>query len=409
MGRRKRIRKRKVRSLAYQEILWLEIHYGEYVAKCRCRKSFHSHPRGVDLKAKYDHKVRQAIIDRVLKDKLNLTVVQASMERDFLIRLSTGYVYAALEYAIKQFDGKEFRRQVLSEFSGVICIDEIHLGRRVLLLASDPIADNPLACAMVSRNDAEHMRRFLRNLKNRGFSPHTVVSDRSHLYPASIASVWPAAKHQLCVFHVIAEINKLILDEARRVRRELKPKQIKKGRGRPRRRQQAQALRLKKQRAQADLLFRKRHVLVKRQSKMKRQEKQWLEQLTNLSPTLATLRQFADDVYQLFTVRRSKLKAWRIWRRMRRRTKYLALPSLAKALELLNKANMQKLLAYLDRPTGERTKIRTNNHVERCNRVLRYLEKVRYKWRRSRTIIRHVLLQFQNWLETRQKPLTPSG
>jgi transposase-like protein len=94
---------------------------------------------------------------------------------------------------------------------------------------------------------------------------------------------------------------------------------------------------------------------------------------------------------------------------MRRRTKYLALPSLAKALELLNKANMQKLLAYLDRPTGERTKIRTNNHVERCNRVLRYLEKVRYKWRRSRTIIRHVLLQFQNWLETRQKPLTPSG
>ena len=85
MGRRKRIRKRKVRSLAYQEILWLEIHYGEYVAKCRCRKSFHSHPRDVDLKAKYDHKVRQAIIDRVLKDKLNLTVVQASMERDFLI------------------------------------------------------------------------------------------------------------------------------------------------------------------------------------------------------------------------------------------------------------------------------------------------------------------------------------
>ena len=100
----------------------------QYVAKCDCCKTFHSHPSGVGLKAKYDHKVRQAVIDRILQDKLNLSAVQASMQRDFLVSLSTGYVYAALEYAIKQFDGNEFRQQVLDEFSGVICIDEGHLG-----------------------------------------------------------------------------------------------------------------------------------------------------------------------------------------------------------------------------------------------------------------------------------------
>ena len=93
---------------------------------------------------------------------------------------------------------------------------------------------------------------------------------------------------------------------------------------------------------------------------------------------------------------------------MRRSTKYLAVSSLVKALELLNNANMEKVLVYLDRPTEERTMVRTNNHVERCNRVLRYLEKVRYKWRRSRTIVRHVPLQFQNWLETKQAPLNSS-
>ena len=71
-------------------------------------------------------------------------------------------------YAIKQFDGNEFRQQVLDEFSGVICIDEVHLGKRVLLLASDPLADNPLACALVSKNDADHMRRFMQNLKSQG-------------------------------------------------------------------------------------------------------------------------------------------------------------------------------------------------------------------------------------------------
>ncbi|MDA7924787.1 hypothetical protein N9061_02525 [bacterium] len=39
-----------------------------------------------------------------------------------------------------------------------------------------------------------------------------------------------------------------------------------------------------------------------------------------------------------------------IWRRMRRSAKYLRVPSLAKALEVLNKPNMQKLLVYLDKP-----------------------------------------------------------
>lgn len=402
MGRRKRIRTRKVRSLCYQQILWLEIYYGEYVAKCDCCKAFHSHPPDVDLKAKYDHKVRQAVIDRILQDKLNLSAVQASMQRDFLLKLSSGYVYDALEYAIRQFDGREFRQQVLLEFSGVLCIDEIHLGRRVLLLASDPIADNPVAAALVSKNDAAHMVRFMRNLQNHGFSPHTVVSDRSHLYPLAIESIWPEANHQLCIFHVIAELNNLVLDAARQVRRERKPKQIKKGRGRPSRRQQAKAQRLKEQRAQAERLFRNRHVLVRKRSKMTPRQKRLLEELTSLSSVLRTLRSFTDDVHALFAVRRSKDQAWRIWRRMRRSAKYLGIPSLAKALDVLSKANMVKLLAYLDEPLADRTKIRTNNHAERCNRKLRYLEKVRYKWRRSRTIIRHVLLQFQNWLQTKQ-------
>ena len=31
--------------------------------------------------------------------------------------------------------------------------------------------------------------------------------------------------------------------------------------------------------------------------------------------------------------------------------------------------------------------MRTNNHVERVNRKLRYEEKARYKWRKRRTIV----------------------
>ena len=67
--------------------------------------------------------------------------------------------------------------------------------------------------------------------------------------------------------------------------------------------------------------------------------------------------------------------------------------------------NLVKLLSYLDRPACKRSKIRTNNHVEQCNRVLRYLEKVCYKWRRRRTIFRHILLQFSNWMKRKENGL----
>jgi transposase-like protein len=374
------------------------------VAKCGCCKSFHTCPEDIEPKAKYDNKVRQAVLDRILNDKLNTTAVQQAMKRDFLLELSTGFLYQCLDYAVRKYEGAAFRQQVLSQFSGTLCVDEIHLGHRVVLLASDPIADNPIACALVSSNDAPHMLRFLKNLKRHGFSPTTVVTDRSPLYPSTIAKLWPEAKHQLCVFHVMSEINDHVLDAVREVRRAIKPKRIKKGKGRPRKRQRARVKRLKEQREQAERLFRRRHLIVTKQKNIKPEDRPILEELLGLSPTLGTLRRFVDDLHELFAIRRSAKQAWKIWRRMRRNPAYLKNEHLHKALQVLTKENMIKLLAYLDQPTSRRSKVRTNNHVERCNRVIRYLEKVRYKWRRRRTIVRHILLQFQNWIKRKENP-----
>lgn len=385
------------------------MHYGEYAANCRCCKTFSTSPQDIEPKARYDNKVRQAVIDRILVDKLNTTAVAEAMRRDFLLTLSTGFLYDCLDYAIRKFDGAEFRAKVLSDFSGSLCVDEIHLGHRVVLLASDPVSDNPIACALVSKNDAAHMLRFLRNLKNHGFSPETVISDRSPLYPKTIAEVWSDADHQLCVFHVISEVNDHVLDAVREVRRAIKPKRIKKGRGRPSRRQRARAKKLKEQRDQADRLFRRRHLIVTKNSNLTSQDKSTLTELLELSPELGVLRRFVVDLHELFAVRRSQDQAWKIWRRMRRNRSYLANEHLAKSLEVLRKENMVKLLSYLDHPVSVRSKVRTNNHVERCNRVLRYLEKVRYKWRRRRTIVRHILLQFQNWMKRKEIPAPTAG
>ena len=64
---------------------------------------------------------------------------------------------------------------------------------------------------------------------------------------------------------------------------------------------------------------------------------------------------------------------------------------------MLSPEKFDKLIAYVHSPAGQR--VRTNNHVERTNRRLRYLEKVRYKWRRRRTIVRFVVLALDRWRE----------
>jgi len=55
-----------VRTVAYKAIAVLEITYGEYAARCDCCTTFHNCPEGVLPKAKYDNRVRDLVLDRLL-------------------------------------------------------------------------------------------------------------------------------------------------------------------------------------------------------------------------------------------------------------------------------------------------------------------------------------------------------
>ena len=60
-----------------------------------------------------------------------------------------------------------------------------------------------------------------------------------------------------------------------------------------------------------------------------------------------------------------------------------------------------KMIAFLRSPACRR--VRTNNHVERVNRKLRYEEKARYKWRKRRTMMRFVVLLLDRyWRQERR-------
>src|ERR1700722_19183353 len=303
-GRRKRTVTRRVRTVAYKAVAYLEITSGEYAARCDCSTTFRKTHADVLPRAAYDNKVRDLVLDRILKDGMSVERTLQSLRREFLLDLSTGFVYDVLHDHARQLDLAEHRRKVLGLFSGTLCIDELHLGRFTLLLATDPLSDLPVAFALVDKNDQGHMRRFLNNLVTWGLNPKVVVTDGSNLYPAVLAELWPDADHQLCVFHVIKDINKLILDAVRRMRASMS-RRGKAGRKKKRGRRGAKSKAAAARRGltvkeKAHFVFKHRHLIVKRQENLTESEHNDLKQMLEYLPELRTLRRFADRIYWVF-------------------------------------------------------------------------------------------------------------
>lgn len=394
-GCRKRRLQRRVRSLAYRQVVWLHVFYAEYRARCSCRKYFRSCPPEVCPKAEYDNRVRQAVLDRILDDGLNVQRTIACLKRDFLLDLSSGFVYDCLDWGLSQLNEAQQRRAARKEFSGVLCIDELHLGEYTLLLATDPLADRIVGYRLVKVNDQPHLRCFLRTLQYQGFEPRVVVSDGSTLYPTLLQEVWPQARHQLCVFHVLQDVTKKVLDAVRRLRRQKARRGHagrKRRRGRPskaqQRRRQRRGLTAKEK---AAFVYKHRYLIVKRPENYQGQDEDNLERMYDYLPDLRVLRSFCLDVYQLFDAEQVARLARRRRTLLLKKAEYQQVPELEEALGLLAKDKFDKMIAFLEEPLPQR--VRTNNHVERANRQLRFAEKVRYKWRSQRSLDRYLRLR----------------
>ena len=394
-GHRKRRLDRFVRSLDYGRPLWLHLFYAEYTARCDCRKSFRSCPPNLVPKADYDNLVRQAVLNRILDDGLNVERTRSAMKRDFLLELSSGFSYDCLDWGLTRLNQAQQRRLALKHFSGYLCVDELHLGEYTLLLATDPVSDRIIGYRLVKINDQAHLRCFLRALQYWGFEPKVVVTDGSNLYPAVLAEVWPAAKHQLCVFHVLQDITNKVLDGVRRLRRG----QARRGnggrkrrRGRKSQKQQARARRRgPTAKEKAAFVYKHRFLIVKRTENMNRKDWEDLGQLFEYLPELRPLWYFCREIYLLFSTEQVIRLARRRRTLLLKKASYQEVPELVKAMGLLEGEKFDKMVAFLECPAGQR--VRTNNHVERANRKLRYDEKVRYKFRSERSLDRFLRLR----------------
>jgi|TARA_Y100000310_G_C20606798_1_gene775907 hypothetical protein len=386
---------------------WIKAQVGVYKAKCGCGQTFQAPIPGVPYRGQYSYEVRNAVANSLIRDRLPYRLVQQRMADDYQLPLSLGFIHRCFNWAHAQIDTEVHWQFVQTHFSGVLCIDEVHEGEKTILFATDPLNDFTITFELVDQNDQTHMDAFLQRLKDRGLKVAVAITDGSPLYKDSLQSHWADIEHQLCIFHVIKEVNKVILDGVRAVKNRLQ-RQGNKGRkrkpGRPT--TQAQKQRHRRQgmtkKEQATFIWDHQYLIVRKQDELTDEEKVDLALMIAIAPELASFRRFNQQFYALFNKDITPQQARYRRTRMVNNTDYQTNPFLARALKKLDPTRFEKMIVFLAWEKVDRT----NNHVERNNRVFRMLQKTRYKRRKVHTLEKALVLDL--YARMLKHPLFPA-
>jgi hypothetical protein len=277
----------------------------------------------------------------------------------------------------------------LEDFSGYIAADELYDGPFCVLSIVDNRTFKRIAYRVLDHDPTqddvrEFFRVFRAALDQRQRAVRGITTDGSPLYPAVILDVFGAVPHQLCEFHVIAELTKAVLRAVAQVRKTLAGQKPKLPRGRPSQRTRRAAR--KSQRIQQKIadLFEHRHLFVQHQ--LSPAERKTLARITRGLPQLRTLRAIMDEVYRLFDRRCRTDTALAKLARLRRRVARFR--QVGKTLAKLFSPNLEKALTFLD----DRCLPATSNAVERGNRRYRKMQKTIYRTRTQHSIRARIAL-----------------
>src|SRR5437763_1194717 len=103
-GRRKCVHTRRIRDIAYLAIVYIELTVGEYRARCSCCKTFRAQVEGIEARAEYTNRVREAVLDRLLDDSMSMERLRQALQRDFHLDLSDGFLYDCLDWKVRQVE-----------------------------------------------------------------------------------------------------------------------------------------------------------------------------------------------------------------------------------------------------------------------------------------------------------------
>ncbi|MBU0495526.1 MAG: transposase [Chloroflexi bacterium] len=192
----------------------------------RCDHYFRAAPPFLSRRAIYTHRVVDKAVRSVYEDGMAMRRVSERLARDFWVRPSEGRIRQWCRAYGQTFDfTTDYQPWVVSQFSGILCVDEVYQDQLALLLAVDPAApdgDRLVGYQLLhGAVDAAAVERFLRQLRAAGIDPAEVITDGSELYPAVLAQVWPQAAHQLCLFHETRHVTRTVLKAIQAVRHDL--------------------------------------------------------------------------------------------------------------------------------------------------------------------------------------------
>jgi DNA-binding NarL/FixJ family response regulator len=194
------------------------------VHRCRpCQHYFRAQPPFLRRDATYSRRVVLKAMEAVHQDSMAMRRVPARLARDFWVQPSEGMIRQWCADYRAGFDFEtDYQPWVVREFSGILCVDEVYQDDLALLLAVDPAAPggDRLVGYQLLRGpvDADVVAAFLARLRDAGIQPEQVITDGSSLYPTVLARIWPAAAHQLCLFHETRHVTKAAMEVIQAVR-----------------------------------------------------------------------------------------------------------------------------------------------------------------------------------------------
>src|SRR5262249_8965609 len=192
----------------------------------------------------------------------------------------------------------------------------------------------------------------------RGLTLCGVTTDGSALYPEPLKEVFGKVRHQICQFHLVAEVVKAVVGAVASARKGLAAQQPKLRRGRPSTPAAKAAARTKKRlAAQGAALFTHRYLFVQRHLNTTERKPLW--RVSRGLPPLQALRAIMEQVYALFDRRCRTQTALAKLAKLRRRVQRFT--SLGDTLKKLFAPTLGKALTCLD----DKLLPSTSNAVER--------------------------------------------
>jgi hypothetical protein len=289
----------------------------------------------------------------------------------------------------------DFLDWALADFSGYVAADELYDGPFCILSAVDNRRYKRLLYDVLDHDPThDDIRTFLRRLKTaltaRDLTLVGMTTDGSALYPAPLAEIFGGVPHQICAFHVLADVVKAVLGAVASARKRLAAKQPKLPKGRPRTQAAKAAARQKKRLEQQRVdLYKYRHLFVQHHLSHSERKRWW--RITRDLPQLRKLRELMEQVYALFDRRCRTQTALDKLDKLRRRLQRF--PQVGDTLKKLFSPTLEKALTFLD----DKLLPSTSNAVERGNRRYRKMQKHVYRVRTPVQISARVALDM--WRE----------